>query len=239
MLAGGRAPHALAAILPTDETASFRDAYARKALCRSGTGTDGCPSCAAWTEDGHPDLVIAGRWGEPPGVADCLAFQAQLHLKPVVSCRRLGVVSAAENLSLPAANSLLKTVEEPPATAVVLFLAERETLIPTIMSRVWTIRSPEAASAVICPHAPPEAPEWAQWLERTRKLSLDQLIAETDAWAAWYGERGEWGRAASLRNVAECSTKRHMPVSMVQDALYAILWEGVSGEEIFDDLRET
>jgi DNA polymerase-3 subunit delta' len=242
MIAGGEAPQALAAIVPGDVALDFRDMYARRVLCSSGSGDDGCDSCGSWTSDGHPDLIVAGRWGEPPGISDCLDFQVQLYLKPVVAPGRLGVVSSAEGLSLPAANSLLKITEEPPAKGRILFVAERDEFITTIRSRVWMFRLLETdkSGQGVSPVSPPLTPaEWASWLERTRKFSIDELAVEAEGWVLDFCGRGEWRVAASLQNTLFLARKRHIPVSMAQDALFALLREGVGGGQIFGDLRET
>jgi DNA polymerase-3 subunit delta' len=236
-MSSGRGPHALAAILPPDLADGFRDAYARMALCFSGTGTDGCPSCECWTEGGHPDVIVAGDGTGPPGVADCIALQSSMNLRPFAARGRLGVVPFADMLSLPAANSLLKTAEEPPEGGRLLLLAEEDNLIPTIRSRVWTVRFSEALRVEALP-PPQSASDWARWLERTRKNSLDEIASEADSWSRWFCDMGEWVLAASLRNTIYLSRKRHMPVSMVQDSLFAILREGVRSEQIFSDLRE-
>jgi DNA polymerase-3 subunit delta' len=159
-----------------------------------------------------------------------------MSLRPFSAKGRLGVIPFADTISLPAANSLLKIAEEPPEGGHLLFIAEEDNLIPTIRSRVWTVnfRFSETESESV----PPEKPaEWAAWIEKTRKQSLDELAPEAAAWARHLGDLGEWRAAASVRNVIYISQKRHMPVSMVQDALMAILREGVPVGQIFGDLR--
>ncbi|MDR2779620.1 MAG: hypothetical protein LBB28_00680 [Synergistaceae bacterium] len=234
-VSSGGAPGALLAVISENMAASFRDMYARIVLCHSGTGEDGCPSCSSWTNEGHPDMLIAGDGSGPPGVADCIALQAVMSLRPFSAGGRLGVIPFADAISLPAANSLLKTAEEPPEGGHLLFIAEEDNLIPTIRSRVWTVnfRSGETTDEA----APPKnSAEWAAWIEKTRKQSLDELAPEAGAWARHLGVLGEWRASAAVRNVIYISQKRHMPVSMVQDALMAILREGVPIGQIFGDL---
>lgn len=239
MIAGNGAPQALAAVMPAEIALDFRDRFARLALCFSGTGSDGCASCLSWTHDGHPDMITAGKWGAPPGIADCLDFQWQMSLKPVAAPGRLGVIQSAEGLSLPAANSLLKITEEPPAGSRVLFIAERDEFIPTIRSRVWMLRLGGVTEAAISPEAPPgNGMEWALWLEGTRKSSLDDIALEAGAWVLDLCARGEWKLAASCENAVYLAKKRHFSVSMAQDALFAIISEGVNDGKIFGDLRE-
>jgi DNA polymerase-3 subunit delta' len=235
-VSSGRAPGALLAVISETLSASFRDMYARAALCHSGTGKDDCPSCMSWTSEGHPDMLIAGDGSRPPGVAECVALQSVMSLRPFSAKGRLGVIPFADTISLPAANSLLKIAEEPPEGGHLLFIAEEDNLIPTIRSRVWTVNftSGETANEAVPPQKPAE---WAAWIEKTRKQSLDELAPEAGAWAGYLGGLGEWRASASIRNVIYISQKRHMPVSMVQDALMAILREGVPIGQIFGDLR--
>jgi DNA polymerase-3 subunit delta' len=184
-------------------------------------------------------MLVLGRTGEPAGIDDCMAFQSALYLKPVIASVKLGVIHSAENMSMPAANSLLKLAEEPPDGGRLLFTVERDSLIPTIRSRVWMINFIEPTRLPREPEPPPKPSEWAEWLERTRRLPLEELTASVDSWIVSLCERGKWKTAASVQNIMYLAKLRHMPVSMVQDALYALLWEGMHFEHIFGDLRET
>jgi DNA polymerase-3 subunit delta' len=236
MLSSGGAPGALLAIVSSEHARVFRDMYARRVLCDEGSGADGCASCRSWMDDGHPDMLVAGSGDGPPGIADCLEMQAAMSLKPFFAHGRLGVVHSVDAISLPAANSLLKIAEEPPEGGHLLFLAEEDNVISTIRSRSWTVSFKPEETASDSP--PPGNPaEWAAWIERTRKLSADEIASEADSWARWLCGRDEFRLAASVRNLLYVSKKRRLPVSMVQDALEAILREGVPIGQILGDLR--
>lgn len=58
-----------------------------------------------------------------------------LALRPYRSSRRVVIINEAHHLSLPAANALLKTLEEPPAYAVIILVADDRIMLETIMSR--------------------------------------------------------------------------------------------------------
>ncbi|MGE0056489.1 MAG: ATP-binding protein [Dehalococcoidia bacterium] len=59
-----------------------------------------------------------------------------LSLSPYAGGRRVAIVDAADTLQTEAANAFLKTLEEPPAGAVIILLAEREERLPeTVLSR--------------------------------------------------------------------------------------------------------
>lgn len=64
-----------------------------------------------------------------------------IYLKPFNSQKKLAVISNIENLNVQAANTLLKTLEEPPpyATLILTTLAVQK-ILPTILSRCTKIR---------------------------------------------------------------------------------------------------
>ena len=236
----GRAPHALAVVMQHESAVPFYNLYAKQLLCHSGSGADDCASCRGWAEDGHPDLMVLGSRGTPPGVADCIALRGQLSLRPVVGRCRLAVIFGADNLLPVAANSMLKITEEPPEDGYILFLAERDSLMSTIRSRVWLI---SFASRDLLPAQPASPPpntpaEWSSWIERTKKHTLEELSVEVGGWIRIFCESEEWSRAASVENLLFLAEKRRMPALMVQDALYLLLKEDVQSEEIFGNLRE-
>ncbi|HLB95433.1 MAG TPA: hypothetical protein VJK26_00840 [Patescibacteria group bacterium] len=62
-------------------------------------------------------------------------------LRPHSSKQRLAVIEHAENLTLEAANALLKTLEEPPEGAILVLRAtKKEKILPTILSRCQLVR---------------------------------------------------------------------------------------------------
>ncbi len=64
-----------------------------------------------------------------------------LSLKPHSSPRKLAIILGAENLILEAANALLKLLEEPPASTIIILMAARkEKILPTILSRCQIIK---------------------------------------------------------------------------------------------------
>jgi DNA polymerase-3 subunit delta' len=90
----------------------------------------------------HPDVLIL-----PPDPPQLLIKLGQVrtliqraHYLPAESPRRVFILTAA-NMMKEAANSLLKILEEPPATVHIFILAENPgELLPTIRSRCATVR---------------------------------------------------------------------------------------------------
>lgn len=97
----------------------------------------------------HPDTVIfediltknsgeneENRWKQ--SVDD---FIHLIYLSPIISRVKIGIIENIDRFSIQALNALLKTLEEPPPRAVLILTAEEETtVLPTILSRVQTIR---------------------------------------------------------------------------------------------------
>ena len=64
-----------------------------------------------------------------------------LSLRPMVGRRRVAVIDDADRMSNESANALLKTLEEPPAYAVIVLIAgDASKILPTIRSRCQTVR---------------------------------------------------------------------------------------------------
>ena len=63
-----------------------------------------------------------------------------MEIKPYTGPYKIYIVDEAEKMTVQAQNALLKTIEEPPAYAVILLLANNNTsLLPTITSRCVTL----------------------------------------------------------------------------------------------------
>jgi DNA polymerase III subunit delta' len=64
----------------------------------------------------------------------------ELSLRPMSSDRKIAIINDAHLMQSEAANSLLKTLEEPPAKSLIILITDREEgLLPTIRSRCQTI----------------------------------------------------------------------------------------------------
>jgi DNA polymerase-3 subunit delta' len=86
-----------------------------------------------WLEDGAVERIGIERIraGREPG-----SLQEFFSLRPYAGGSRAAIIARAERLTEPAANSLLKTVEEPPPGSHILLTAENPERLPdTIVSR--------------------------------------------------------------------------------------------------------
>jgi DNA polymerase-3 subunit delta' len=68
-------------------------------------------------------------------------IQKEITYKPYETDRKIYIIDEAEKMTPQAANSLLKTLEEPPSYAVIILLVEEiNRLLPTVISRCQHIR---------------------------------------------------------------------------------------------------
>jgi len=90
----------------------------------------------------HPDLtLVSSDGGRDIGIEAIREVIRTAYDCPMFSDRKFYVLDGADRLTIPAANALLKTLEEPPGRTQFILLAESsEQVIPTIRSRCGTVR---------------------------------------------------------------------------------------------------
>ncbi len=93
------------------------------------------------------------------GIAQIRETQQRLVTRPTLGSRRAIIIDPADDLEKPAANALLKSLEEPPAGSFFLLVSHRPgRLLATIRSRCRTLRFPGLTDAeidaVLRAHAP-------------------------------------------------------------------------------------
>jgi len=116
-----------------------KTAFARElavALVSACGGCGICPECDRARRGIHPDLHVVEREGDLIRVEQIGPVIADLSLKPFAAGRRVWVIPEVEYLHPAAANKLLKSIEEPPASVFFLLVTDRlERVLPTIVSR--------------------------------------------------------------------------------------------------------
>lgn len=191
----GKLPHALLIHgAPGIGKLALAERLAKLMLCESPASfTEPCGRCGPcrWIEArNHPDLrrlepeaLAAPVPGEEPtrpekGSRPSLEIKVDqvreladfLNVGSHRGGRRIAIVHPAEAMNVHAANSLLKSLEEPSASVVFLLVSHRPArLLPTIRSR-----------CVAVPVPMPSAEEAQKWLE-------EQGIADARRWLAFAG----------------------------------------------------
>jgi len=195
----GRVPHAY--LFSGPPGAPMLDAALALALALScerapGDGCEGepqtmCVACAKIMAGIHPDVVTLAREGAAQIVPiESVRNQviARIAFPPHEGAIRMFIVEEATSLAPPAANALLKTLEEPPGrTLFVLCTTAPDQLLPTIRSRCQRVRF--AAGTALPADADPARAErvaalGAELAGDVHDSSLPVRIAETKGDAA-------------------------------------------------------
>ena len=97
-----------------------------------------CHSCKQALSGNHPDIIRVTH--EKPatiGVEDIrTGVNDDIIIKPYSSDWKIYIISEAEKMTVQAQNALLKTLEEPPAYAVIILLTSNiDSMLSTILSR--------------------------------------------------------------------------------------------------------
>lgn len=105
---------------------------------------DSCKSCHTFNHGNHPDVIYFQplKNGKTYTIEDVREQLLEtVDLKPFQYEKKIYIIEKADTLNIQSQNALLKTLEEPPAHAVFLLLAERaEAFLPTILSRVVVMK---------------------------------------------------------------------------------------------------
>ncbi len=166
-LAEGRLGHAL---LLSGPAGTGKRALADWLCTRYLAGGSG-PARPAWPpgERPHPDAVrIAPEEGKSRISVDQIrALVADMGLKSHAGGGKAAVIEPADAMTPNAANSLLKTLEEPPGDALIVLVADTLSGMPaTILSRCATLRValPPPATALAWLEGLGEEADWAEAL---------------------------------------------------------------------------
>lgn len=123
-------------------------AFAKALVCEAGYG-DSCNMCRAchqFDSGNHPDVKwITHEKANSIGVDEVREqINNDIVIKPYSSKYKVYIIDEAEKMTVQAQNALLKTIEEPPEYAVILFLTNTlDVLLQTVRSRciIMNLRS--------------------------------------------------------------------------------------------------
>lgn len=106
---------------------------------------DVCQACRLIAARSHPDVDWIGPDPESKKghitIGQARSLRENIWHRPVMGRHKVIAMDPAHEMTLDAANALLKTIEEPPAFATLVLLApDSSQVIPTILSRCQVIR---------------------------------------------------------------------------------------------------
>ncbi|MFM1655427.1 DNA polymerase III subunit delta' [Brevibacillus sp. B_LB10_24] len=112
---------------------------------------DECLNCRRINSGNHPDVYTISPEGESIKIDQVRSLQKEMTMRSLESPHKVYILEHIDKMTLQAANSLLKFLEEPPAGVIALLLTENShAILPTIVSRCQVIPfSPLSASELV------------------------------------------------------------------------------------------
>ena len=128
--------------------------FAQSLQCEAG-GEEPCNECHACKQamsGNHPDIIRVVH--EKPNSISVDDIRRQVNddiqVKPYSGKYKIYIIPEADLMTVQAQNAILKTIEEPPAYAVIFLLAENaESLLPTIRSRCVMLKLRNVKDALV------------------------------------------------------------------------------------------
>lgn len=187
-LLSGRLPHAYLFLGPDGIGKKILALEFAKKLLETGQLTN------------HPDFQMLGS--EDLTMERVVEFIGQLSFKPFAARRKVAIIDAAESLNPSSGNALLKTLEEPPKNTVLILVAGRQTLLPTIVSRCCVLRFNAFSRQQLMTFAAQQglpAPEAVLTLSFGKISRLRQLLADADYLGQQQNLAAQWEDIKSQR----------------------------------------
>ncbi|WP_080831675.1 DNA polymerase III subunit delta' [Cohnella massiliensis] len=170
---------------------AMAEALAQTLLCeRQGEDACGeCLSCRKVMHGNHPDWHTIVPDGTAVKIEQIRELQRDLSYRSSGAGRKIYKIEGAESMTVQAANSLLKFLEEPPSPVVAILIAPTaQSLLPTILSRSQLIPfvpgHPEEMERILVAEGKPPllartAVHLSAGLEASRELIEQNWFAET------------------------------------------------------------
>lgn len=102
-----------------------------------------CLSCKKIASGNHPDVNVLEPLKSSIGIEQVIHWQERVYRKHFEGKYKVFIIEEADSLTIPAANALLKVIEEPPERTLIILSAQNvEALLPTIQSRAQAVYFP-------------------------------------------------------------------------------------------------
>jgi len=122
---------------------TFAKTFAAVLNCQNPQGHEPCgqcPSCRKFHSGSHPDFIVIEPEGAAIKINQVRELKKALAFPPLEARIRVALLCDIHTMRREAANSLLKTLEEPPNhTMLILTADEAGGILPTILSRCQTV----------------------------------------------------------------------------------------------------
>lgn len=178
--------------------------FAMALQCEKG-GTEPCQECHSCKQalsNNHPDIIRVAH--EKPNTISVDDIRSQVNndvaIKPYSSAYKVYIINEAEKMTAQAQNAILKTLEEPPAYAVIILLvANLNALLPTILSRCVVLNMKPVSDAQV------------------KKYLMEQLqVPDYKAEVCVAFARGNVGKAKSLASSEDFENVKAEALSLLK-----------------------
>ena len=115
----------------------FAKEFAKAILCIDNTKPcDRCKSCIEFNTHNNPDFTVIEADGNTIKTDQIRELVKKVYEKPIVSNKKVYIINDSNLMTKEAQNSLLKTLEEPPAYMTIILVGRNESsFLTTIKSR--------------------------------------------------------------------------------------------------------
>jgi DNA polymerase III subunit delta' len=100
-----------------------------------------CPSCRKILDSSHGDVKHFAPEGQFIKIDSMRELSREVFFRPFEGRMRVFIIDEAEKMNLESANSILKTLEEPPSSSLLILTSNQPNeMLPTILSRCQIYR---------------------------------------------------------------------------------------------------
>ena len=170
-------------------------AFAQALFCtdQPGSACGTCSDCRRVEAGNHPDMIIIEPDAGRIKIDQVRRLKERFALQAYEGSWKVGIVVGAETMTVEAANSLLKLLEEPSGQAVIMLLSTSPSmLLPTIVSRCQRIAMKRIPRQVI-----------ASFLEREYGLSPETALVIAGLADGRLGQAKELAQGPNLARIEE------------------------------------
>lgn len=143
-LASGRVAHGYCFLGPSGvgrKLTALAFAQALNCLAEGGRPCGACLACRKIATGNHPDVRVIVPDGLTLKIEQARELAREVSYRPLEGRFKVYVLDDAERMTLPTANALLKTLEEPPPQVVLILICRNPRMLPlTVLSRCQIVR---------------------------------------------------------------------------------------------------
>lgn len=117
--------------------------FAQSLFCENFTSEpcNKCSSCVKFNSNNHPDIHVINSGETTIKREEIDNLIESVYKKPYESSKKVFIIKDAHQMTTQAANTFLKTLEEPPEDSVIILLTTNSNLLlPTIVSRCQMLK---------------------------------------------------------------------------------------------------